>query len=37
VAGTGGAAITARDRETLRKLYEKPIGAHVTGARYFER
>lgn len=34
---TAGATITARDRETLRKLYEKPVGTQVGGARSFER
>ena len=28
--------ITARDRETLRKLYAKPNGARVSGARRFD-
>jgi predicted Zn-dependent protease len=34
---TAGATITARDRETLRKLYEKPVGTQVSGTREFER
>ena len=35
--GTSGAEISARDRETLRRLYEKPVGTHVSGARSFGR
>ena len=36
IPGTAGAEISARDRETLRRLYEKPIGTHVSGARTFK-
>lgn len=31
------AELSARDRETLRLLYERPIGFHVTGARDADR
>jgi predicted Zn-dependent protease len=35
--GTADAEISARDRETLRKRYERPVGTHVSGARTFKR
>ncbi|MEN8182431.1 MAG: hypothetical protein ABFS46_07840 [Myxococcota bacterium] len=34
--GDMGGGIGERDRNTLRTIYARPIGAHVTGARYYD-
>jgi predicted Zn-dependent protease len=34
--GGGGPGIGDRDRNTLRKLYERPIGSRVAGARFYD-